>query len=636
MKRIVAELLLILLWIGLVPFSFRIQPVKAWTDGGVNITRDGSVDPPYAPMTRNGNTYTLTDDIISIDWWGIGIYLEGDIVIDGAGHTIQYSGSSAYSYGIYNNRGLPLNVTVKNLTIKGFSKGLWVPPGLDSDTQRICANQVTITNCTEGFYLEGASDCNITGNNITACSNGIFLYYSTHNNIIGNRIAGSTQAAVRLVSSSHNNTISGNSISDNSYSFWFDYSWDNKVYHNVFKNNSQPAYITPLGIEESWDDGYPSGGNYWSDYQSKYPNATEMNHTGMWNTPYVVDPNNRDDFPFMYELYQPRQGPTASFTCSQATAKVDQLLVFNASACLPGSNGTYPMPITEYYWDFGDSNTTSTDQPVILHSFTYSNVFNVTLTVTDSEDLTSSCSNIVTVVMPTALSVMTNSTSTVLSYIVNVYGNLSDAHGNCMANETVMLYYTFSGSSTWYPISSGSTDAYGQYYVQWMPSATGYFTIEADWAGNATHLASNDTVSLSVLPYQNTYAFSVESNSTVSGLTFDTNSQTLSFSVSGESGTEGYARVTIAKALVPDITKLQVQLDGVNYSYFAVSLDDSWLLTFTYSHSAHRVEVYLVTNAVPEFPSILILPLFLIATLLAVIIYRRRKVRCEPEISRTP
>lgn len=322
----------------------------------------------------------------------------------------------------------------------------------------------------------------------------------------------------------------------------------------------------------------------------------------------------------------PRQGPTVRFTCSSATAKVDQPLVFNASTCLSGSNGTYPTPITEYDWNFGDSNMASTDQPVILHSFTYVNVFNVTLTVTDSQDLSSSCSKNVTVVMPTTLSVTTNSTSTVLGYIVNVYGNLSDAHGNGMANETVILYYTFPGLSTWYPISSGSTDAHGQYYVQWMPQATGYFTIRAEWAGNATHLASNDTVTLGVLPYQNTYAFSVESNSTVSGLTFDTSSQTLVFSVSGENGTEGYARVTIAKALVPDVTKLQVRLDGVDYSYSAVSLDDSWLLTFTYSHSTHQVEVLLNTNAVPEFPSTNILAVLMaLATFAAVLVKKRLK-----------
>lgn len=230
--------------------------------------------------------------------------------------------------------------------------------------------------------------------------------------------------------------------------------------------------------------------------------------------------------------------------------------------------------------------------------------------------------------MPTSLLLTTNSTSTVLGFIVNVYGNLSDAKGNGLSNEPVTLQYTYPGSSAWYPISSGNTDTNGQYHVQWLPQATGYFTIRAEWAGNATFSSSNSTVNLSVLPYQSTYAFSVESNSTVTGLTFDTTSQKLSFSVSGPNGTIGYAKVTIAKALATNITELEVSLDGVEYNYTAVSLDDSWLLTFTYNHSSHQVNVFLNRSLVPEFPSVLILPIFMVATLLAVAVWRKKRERC--------
>jgi len=36
-----------------------------------------------------------------------------------------------------------------------------------------------------------------------------------------------------------------------------------------------------------WDNGYPSGGNYWSDYISRNPNAREIGNSGIGNTPYV-------------------------------------------------------------------------------------------------------------------------------------------------------------------------------------------------------------------------------------------------------------------------------------------------------------------------------------------------------------
>jgi hypothetical protein len=49
----------------------------------------------------------------------------------------------------------------------------------------------------------------------------------------------------------------------------------------------------------TWDDGYPSGGNYWSDYRTAYPNAAENDSSGIWNTPYNVSSGNIDRCPLM-------------------------------------------------------------------------------------------------------------------------------------------------------------------------------------------------------------------------------------------------------------------------------------------------------------------------------------------------
>jgi hypothetical protein len=49
-----------------------------------------------------------------------------------------------------------------------------------------------------------------------------------------------------------------------------------KLYHNNFINNTQQA------IEESgynqWDNGYPSGGNYWSDFDEPTEGAYDQYH----------------------------------------------------------------------------------------------------------------------------------------------------------------------------------------------------------------------------------------------------------------------------------------------------------------------------------------------------------------------
>ena len=46
-------------------------------------------------------------------------------------------------------------------------------------------------------------------------------------------------------------------------------------------------------------DGYPSGGNYWSNYEEMYPDATERDNSRIWDTPYIIDENNRDRYPLM-------------------------------------------------------------------------------------------------------------------------------------------------------------------------------------------------------------------------------------------------------------------------------------------------------------------------------------------------
>jgi len=38
---------------------------------------------------------------------------------------------------------------------------------------------------------------------------------------------------------------------------------------------------------------------HWSDYEERYPNATELDDSSIWDTPYVIDENNQDNYPLM-------------------------------------------------------------------------------------------------------------------------------------------------------------------------------------------------------------------------------------------------------------------------------------------------------------------------------------------------
>jgi len=315
--------------------------------------------------------------------------------------------------------------------------------------------------------------------------------------------------------------------------------------------------------------------------------------------------------------------PFANFNWSPSFPTARKPIRFDASLSLVGLSGTSTSPIVLYVWDFGDGNVTSTDVNVIVHTYAGPGTFDVTLTVFDAEGLGSLFSKTVLVVMPAAVSVSTSSKSTVVGFVVDIKGTLLDVYGNVLENESVVLSYASPEGNFWFLIGVGITDNLGRYDVQWILPATGTFIIKAEWAGNATYSGASGNLTLSSLPFMNQYAFSVESNSTVSALAFNNTSSELSFTVSGPSGTMGYVKVSIAKSLVEHVSNLKVYLDGSESEYSMTSVEDSWLLVFNYAHSSHQVVINLGVIVVSEFSSVILL-LGLLVTLLAFLFAKPR------------
>ena len=65
-----------------------------------------------------------------------------------------------------------------------------------------------------------------------------------------------------------------------------------------------PAVATIRSFDNVWDDGYPSGGNYWTDhnppdiYSGPYQNETGSDKIG--DISYFIDGNNTDRYPLIY------------------------------------------------------------------------------------------------------------------------------------------------------------------------------------------------------------------------------------------------------------------------------------------------------------------------------------------------
>jgi len=312
---------------------------------------------------------------------------------------------------------------------------------------------------------------------------------------------------------------------------------------------------------------------------------------------------------------------TADFTWTPYSARVAEPVVFDGSLSQPGWNGTYSAPITGYQWSFGDGNVTSTTNTSITHTYASPGLLTITLTVYDSVGDNSTISKTVSVVSSMHVSISTDTASSLIGLSVNIQGTLKDDYGNGQEGDVIVVSYTFAGADTWFPISSATTDDAGQYSLQWIPTASGNFSVMAEWSGNQTYLGTQSVVSLSILPYLNQYVFSVESNSTISALAFNSTSFELTFTASGEPGTRGYAKVTIAKTLVANVQNILVYLDGNPLNYTYTSTQSSWILNFDYPHSTHELTVNLI-HAVPEN----MIPLLLVIIAVGPILLVTRKL----------
>jgi len=107
------------------------------------------------------------------------------------------------------------------------------------------------------------------------------------------------------------------------------------------------------------------------------------------------------------------------------------------------------------------------------------------------------------------------------------------------------------------------------------------------------------------------------SNSTISNSRF--NGTAIYFNVTGENGTSGFCRICVPKELMDQPYHVFVNGTEIQHTLLPCSNGTHSYLCFNYTHSTEEVII------IPEFPSFLVLPIFMIATLLAVIAFRRKQ-----------
>ena len=184
------------------------------------------------------------------------------------------------------------------------------------------SNYNTLTNNTAsnnryfGFDLFSCLRSTLTGN--TANSNGydgISLAFSSKNILANNTANLNNGNGIDLYLSSNYSTLTGNSAcSNNNTGIFLYYSSNNEIYLNNFINNTYNVYS--YNSTNIWNSTekitytykgkiYKNDlGNYWDNYKEKYPDAEEIDETGICDSPYSINSDN-DYYPLIepYENY---------------------------------------------------------------------------------------------------------------------------------------------------------------------------------------------------------------------------------------------------------------------------------------------------------------------------------------------
>ncbi len=257
----------------------------------ITINSDGTITPETTQVTRNGAVYTLNGDLNDTQ-----IVIERkNIVFDGANHTITLmnSGQNAAIHISYST-----NTTIKNVEL--------------------------VTALYTGILMYECSGCRITG----VKSSGHIELGMSSTNVISENLS-----PIYINYGSEKNQVIRNNITALAISYG-----QNIIYgNNILLATNQSFFVASKNV---WDNGYV--GNYWSDYSARYPNASEVDQTGIGDVPYVLDTDNVDRYPTMYPIYiengtvavpkpQPTPTPVAS---TPPTADTTAIYAVGISAIL--------------------------------------------------------------------------------------------------------------------------------------------------------------------------------------------------------------------------------------------------------------------------------------------------------------
>ena len=153
---------------------------------------------------------------------------EDNLTLDGAGFTVTGDGSGC---GIYLSG--RTGITVKNLTVAGFSYGIQ----LYNSSGNAVEENSTSSNSRYGICLNNSNGNTVTGNSASDNHEGIFLHNSVGNILTAN-VASNNYSGIYLYYNCNANTLTDNTTSKNSHGIYLYNSSGNTLTDNTTNLNS--------------------------------------------------------------------------------------------------------------------------------------------------------------------------------------------------------------------------------------------------------------------------------------------------------------------------------------------------------------------------------------------------------------
>ena len=266
-----------------------------------------------------GKEYTYIQDAINASNESDTIYVYSgtyteNIKINKSINLIGENKETTIIHGIKGNniikisKEVPLDY-ISNVNISGF-KILQTPVNNYIGIFVEYANNCKITDCiikdsSYGIWMKQTDTSTISGITIENSETGILLSLYSEDNTIKENIIINNNLGISLQDYSNNNVIQSNDIVEHSkYGLWVLGNCNsNLIYHNDLYNNEKNANDEG---SNTYDNGYPSGGNYWDDYNGNDNSPQD----GIGDTPYnIPGGSNQDRYPLGNFLSG--QNPTA-------------------------------------------------------------------------------------------------------------------------------------------------------------------------------------------------------------------------------------------------------------------------------------------------------------------------------------